>query len=300
MKISSPKLAILLFCVLAAGVALGAPARQAAYPDGLYAELQTNKGTIVLQLEYEKTPMTVSNFVGLAEGAIENKALPMGTPYFDGTVFHRVVPGHVIQAGRPGSPQATETGPGYTFPNEIDASLSHERAGMLGMANGGPHTNSSQFYVTLGDRSYLDGNYTVFGHVVRGMDVVNSIVQGDVIEKVRIVRAGRAAAAFTANTASFQRLAEAARTRVKEADERKDREETAQIAKQWPNAVTSAKGAQYVVTREGSGEAPQTGSTLRSSTPAAFLDGRPFDHVGYHLKSAESARMGAGFFSLLC
>src|SRR6185295_13650838 len=164
---------------------LAALTPQNSYPDGLYAEVKTNKGVIVLQLEYEKTPMTVSNFVGLAEGTIENKALPLGTPFFDGTVFHRVVPGHVIQAGQA---KATVTAPGYTFPNEIDSSLSHGKAGMLGMANGGPHTNSSQFYITLGDRSYLDGNYTVFGHVIRGMDVVMSIVQGDAVETVKIVR----------------------------------------------------------------------------------------------------------------
>src|SRR5262245_48328708 len=198
------------------------------YPDGLYAELKTTKGLIVLQLEFQKTPMTVANFVGLAEGTIENKALPTGKPFFDGTVFHRVVPGHVIQAGRP---VATEMGPGYTFPNEIDASLSHGRAGMLGMANGGPHTNASQFYITLGDRSYLDGNYTVFGHVVRGMDAVNATVQGDVVESIRIVRVGKTASAFRPNTESFQQMVAAARVRVTEVEERKSRAEASQIAK---------------------------------------------------------------------
>src|SRR5215831_9168763 len=193
--------------------------QQPTLPDGLYAELTTNKGAILLQLEFEKTPMSVANFVGLAEGTIENKALPLGTPFFDGTVFHRVVPGHVIQAGQA---KAEVKAPGYTFPNEIDSSLSHGRAGMLGMANSGPHTNSSQFYITLGDRSYLDGNYTVFGHVVRGMDVVNSIVQGDAVETIRIVRVGKDAAAFKPTTASFQKMADAARARVKADDEKKN------------------------------------------------------------------------------
>ena len=130
-------------------------------------------------------PVPNSTELRRTQTTIENKALPSGTPCVDGTVFHRVVPGHVIQAGQA---KAIVTAPGYTFPNEIDSSLSHGRAGMLGMANGGPHTNSSQFYITLGDRSYLDGNYTVFGHVVRGMDVVNAIVQGDSVETIRIVR----------------------------------------------------------------------------------------------------------------
>jgi len=252
--------------------ALAAP-QSTTYPDGLYMELKTNKGLVALQLEYEKVPMTTANFVGLAEGAIQNKALPLGTPYFDGTVFHRVVAGHVIQAGRP---KATETGPGYTFPNEIVSSLSHGKAGTLGVANGGPHTNASQFYITLGDRSYLDGNYTVFGHVVRGMDVVMSIVQGDVVETVKIVRVGRKAEAFKPDTAMFVRMADAARARVKEADERKTRTEAAQIAKQWPTAVASSKGAKFVVLREVTGQRVQPGQKIKVIYTGRYLNGGQF------------------------
>ena len=156
------------------------PARRPKYPEGLYAEVTTNKGLIVLKLEFEKTPMTVANFVGLAEGTIDNAALPPGRPFFDGTKWHRVVPGHVIQCGIAAGGKAED--PGYEFPNEIVLpELNHGRAGMVDMANGGPHTNGSQWYITLGDRSYLDGDYTVFGSVVEGMDVVMSIVQGDEI-----------------------------------------------------------------------------------------------------------------------
>src|SRR5262249_45197821 len=153
--------------------------------------------------------------------------------------------------------------PGYTFPNEIDSSLSHGRAGMLGMANGGPHTNSSQFYITLGDRSYLDGNYTVFGHVIKGMDVVNSIVQGDNVETIRIIRVGSAASAFKPDTASFTKVADAARARVKADDERKARDEAAQIVRQWPATVASPKGAKVIVSREGTGEPAQNGATIQ-------------------------------------
>ena len=170
------------------------PAKKPKYPDGLYAEVTTNKGLIVLQLEFEKTPMTVSNFVGLAEGTISNTALPPVSPYFTGTRFHRVVPGHVIQCGIPSG--ATQ-GPGYQFPNEIVLpDLGHGKAGMVTMANGGWHTNGSQWCITLGDRSYLDGDYTVFGHVIKGMEVVMAIVQGDEIQKIQIVRVGVAATAF--------------------------------------------------------------------------------------------------------
>jgi cyclophilin family peptidyl-prolyl cis-trans isomerase len=246
---------------------------QASYPDGLYAEVRTNKGTIVLQLEFEKTPMTVANFVGLAEGTIDNKALPAGTPFYDGTVFHRVVPGHVIQAGQA---KAAVTAPGYTFPNEIDPSLSHDHAGVLGMANGGPHTNSSQFYVTLGDRSYLDGNYTVFGHVIKGMDVVNAIVQGDAIETIRIVRVGAKAAAFRPDTVSFQKMVDAAKARVKAAEERRVRDEETQITREWPQVTPSPKGAKVIVLREGRGDLPQAGTKIKAVYSGRYLDGHSF------------------------
>ncbi len=274
-----------------ASAALSASARpreqQQAYPDGLYAELKTTKGVIVLQLEFEKTPMTVANFVGLAEGTIENKALPAGAPFFDGSVFHRVVPGHVIQAGMP---KAQERGPGYTIPNEIVPGLNHGRAGMLGMANSGPHTNSSQFYITLGDRSYLDGNYTVFGHVVAGMDVVNAIVQGDAIERVTIVRVGAKAKAFKSDNATFRALVQQAQARVKADEERKAREEAATIAAKWPKAVPlqvqAAPGSRplppdappvlFVVLRQGEGDRAQPGQKLKATYKGQFLDGRSF------------------------
>src|SRR6185295_8481977 len=157
--------------------ALSAASGLAQRPDGLYAEIRTSKGLIVARLEPELTPMTVANFVGLAEGTIANAAFDPGRPFFDGTVYHRVVPGHVIQTGVPQSDRAR--GPGYAFPNEIHARLSHNHAGALNMANSGPHTNGAQFCIMLGDRSYLDGNYTVFGEVVEGLDVVMKIARGD-------------------------------------------------------------------------------------------------------------------------
>src|SRR5205807_2342301 len=112
-------------------------------PDGLYAEIRTSKGMIVARLEAELTPLTVANFVGLAEGTIANAAFDAGRPFYDGSTFHRVVPGHVIQTGVPQSEKAR--GPGYQFPNEIHARLSHNHAGALNMANSGPNTNASQW-----------------------------------------------------------------------------------------------------------------------------------------------------------
>jgi len=253
--------------------AAAAAAARPKYPEGLYAELRTNKGLIVLQLEFERAPMTVANFVGLAEGTVENKALPAGAPFFDGTVFHRVVPGHVIQAG---APSAGASGPGYNFPNEIVPALSHGRAGMLGMANAGPHTNTCQFYVTLGDRSYLDGNYTLFGEVFSGMDVVNAVVQGDWVDHVRIVRVGEKAKAFKSDTATFRARVAAAEAAVKAADEKKARDEAATIKRNWPGAKPSPKGALVERRSPGSGPQPAAGQTVVARYTGRFLDGRLF------------------------
>ncbi|CAN5278027.1 hypothetical protein BH09BAC1_BH09BAC1_01620 [soil metagenome] len=164
--------------------------------DGLYAEMKTNKGTILLKLEYQATPLTVANFVGLAEGKIKNDAKPLGTPYYDGLVFHRVIPNFMIQGGDPqGNGQG---GPGYKFKDEIVDSLKHVGPGILSMANAGPRTNGSQFFITHVQTSWLDGKHTVFGHVVKGQDVVNAIVQGDKIETVTIIRVGKDAKKFDA------------------------------------------------------------------------------------------------------
>lgn len=246
------------------------------YPEGLYAEVQTNKGLIVLKLEFEKTPLTAANFVGLAEGTIANAAFPEETPYFDGTKWHRVVPGHVTQCGIPEGGQAKD--PGYQFPNEIVLpDLSHGRAGMVNMANGGPHTNGSQWCITLGDRSYLDGDYTVFGHVIEGMDVVLSIVQGDEIQTVKIIRVGRAAKAFRPTTAGFRAMVEEAQARVKEADARRKAEEEDLILKNWPNAVAGESGLKFIILREGQGKTPAAGEIAKVLyTGKCLLSGKAF------------------------
>jgi peptidylprolyl isomerase len=202
--------------------------------DGVFAEIRTSKGLIVARLESELAPMTVANFVGLAEGTIENAAFPAGRPFFDGSVWHRVVPGHVIQTGAPQSDKAR--GPGYQFPNEIHARLSHNHAGVLNMANSGPNTNASQWCITLGDRSYLDGDFSVFGEVVRGLDVVMKIVQGDVVESVRIVRVGTKAEAFHPTTDSFKAMVAEAERRVAEHAEKKRAAEKEWLARNAPHA----------------------------------------------------------------
>jgi len=245
------------------------------YANGLYAEVLTNKGLIVLQLEFKKTPLTVANFVGLAEGTIKNSALPEGTPFFNGTKFHRVVSGHVIQTGIPANGKTQ--GPGYQFPNEIRLpELNHNRAGMLNMANGGPHTNGSQWCIMLGDRSYLNGDYTVFGHVIQGLDVVFAIVQDDEVKSVKIVRVGAAANQFHPTTESFQKMVETAKVRVKLAEEKTKAREEKTIHGKWPHAKTLENGVKYAVVREGSGAPAAAGARLKAIYSGRCLDGLSF------------------------
>ena len=209
-----------------------------ARPDGLYARIHTTKGQIVAKLEPDLTPLAVANFVGLAEGTIENAAFDAGRPFYDGTVWHRVAPGHVIQTGAPDSDRAN--GPGYVFPNEIHSQLSHDHAGALNMANSGPGTNASQWCITLGDRSYLDGDYIVFGEVVEGMDVVFSIVQGDVVDSVRIDRVGARAEAFQPDSPGFRAMVRGAEARALAHDRLRRQAEAAWLERAYPAATGEA------------------------------------------------------------
>jgi cyclophilin family peptidyl-prolyl cis-trans isomerase len=255
------------------------------YPPGLYAELSTPKGVIVVSLAFGRTPMTTANFVGLAEGTIRNQAFPEGRPYFDGTVFHRVAPGHVIQAGRAESEMAST--PGYSIPNEIHPALRHDKAGMVAMANGGPHTGKAQFYITLGNRSYLDGDYAVFGEVYDGLDVIREIAPGDPIETVRIIRIGAAAGAFRPTTESFQEMRETVRTRVLAEEEAQRGEDLAFVEASWPGAVETEGGLRHLVLRNGKGTQVSEGDTLmvrytgRTVRGLSFASGEEDGAPGY-------------------
>ena len=184
------------------GVANASGAVAGEMDDGLYARFVTSKGEILVRLHFEKVPMTVGNFVGLAEGLHpwrDKNGKERTSHFFDGLIFHRVLPKFMIQGG---DPQGSGFGgPGYNFADEIHPDLTHDKPGKLSMANAGPNTNGSQFFITHVPTPWLDGKHAVFGAVVEGMDVVNAIQQGDKLEKVVILRVGKGAKGFDATKA---------------------------------------------------------------------------------------------------
>jgi peptidyl-prolyl cis-trans isomerase A (cyclophilin A) len=238
--------------------------------EGLYARMHTTKGTITLQLEFEKTPMTVANFVGLAEGKIKNKSKGAGEAYYNGLKFHRVISDFMVQGGDPTG--TGSGGPGYNFPDEIHPELKHNAPGILSMANAGPGTNGSQFFITHVETSWLDGKHTVFGKVVEGQDIVNAIAQNDVLEQVEILRLGANAEAFDAANVFDTHLAG---IKDKERNARKGEFEA------WEKLIEGSQvtesGLHYVIEKEGSGKIPKPGEKVSVHYTGTFMDGKVFD-----------------------
>jgi peptidylprolyl isomerase len=262
------------FCLslLLVTVSASCEPRDDALGDGLFARITTGRGDIVVRLEYQKTPLTVCNFVGLAEGAFSFSG---GKPFYNGLTFHRVEENFVIQGGDPlGNGQG---GPGYNFPDEIVASLRHDGPGVLSMANAGPNTNGSQFFITHRATPHLDGRHTVFGRVVEGQRVVNAIRAGDVIERITIIRNGPDARAFKADQAAFDTYLASARAAGAARLEEQRGADLARVASQYPDLVEDPSGLLYKILKNGDGPRAEPGKTVGLSYRGMFISGEVFD-----------------------
>ncbi|MEO8535483.1 MAG: peptidylprolyl isomerase [Flavobacterium sp.] len=243
--------------------------------EGIFATISTTKGDIVLSLEYVKAPLTVANFISLAEGTNPNVKVEKlkGKPFYDGLKFHRVINDFMIQGGDPDGNGSG--GPGFSFKDEFVQELKFEKGGVLAMANSGPATNGSQFFITHKDTPWLNGKHTIFGHVVSGMDVVNKIVQDDVMKKITITRKGAAAKKFDALKVISD---DSKKGDVQKAESQKViAEKVAYFASIKPTATTTASGLKYKITQKGSGTKLPEGSTIYFHYAGYFEDGSLFD-----------------------
>ena len=274
----------LTFLVIIIGLISCKTVKYSDLDEGMYADIQTKKGDILLKLEYEKTPITVANFVSLAEGTnpyVSEKY--KGKPFYDGLKFHRVVKDFMIQGG---DPRGNGSGdPGYKFEDEFPLNdegnllLTHKGAGILSMANSGPDSNGSQFFITHRDIEHLNGVHTVFGHVVEGQNVVDSIKQNDIIEKIEIIRVGNkvkefdAAAEFSSyfqNIEEEQKLVQEKRNNIK-----------AKLVKfvedNEVNAIVLPSGLKIISIKNGTEEKPTIGSKVLVNYAGYFKTGDLFD-----------------------
>ena len=237
--------------------------------DGIYAKFNTSKGEILVKLTYEKTPGTAGNFVALAEGNLENSVRP-NTPYYDGLSFHRVIPDFMIQGG---CPLGTGTGdPGYKFDDEFHPDLKHSGPGILSMANAGPGTNGSQFFITHIATPWLDNKHTVFGNVIEGQNIVDTIAQGDSILKVDILRVGNKAESWNAQEA-FRNFESSREKRLQE-ERNKAEAELDKVASGFDKTRT---GLRYKILKKGDGNKAEKGNTVTVHYEGSLTNGQIFD-----------------------
>ena len=254
--------------------------------NGIYAKFNTSKGSILVKLTHDLTPGTVGNFVALAEGNMENKVKPQGVKYYDGLSFHRVIPDFMIQGG---CPKGTGTGdPGSKFDDEFHPSLKHDRPGVLSMANAGPGTNGSQFFITHVPTSWLDNKHTVFGHVIEGQEVVDAVAQGDQLETLEIIRVGEEAQNWNAIEA-FIGL-RGARMKREAALKAEAEAKMEQLAAGFEKTES---GLRYQFIQRGSGKKAENGKTVAVHYEGSLENGKVFDS-SYPRKKPIEFRLGQG------
>jgi FKBP-type peptidyl-prolyl cis-trans isomerase len=254
--------------------------------NGLYAKFNTSKGEILVNLEFEKTPGTVGNFIALAEGNLENNVKPQGTPYYDGLKFHRVIADFMVQGG---CPLGTGTGsPGYSFDDEFHSELKHNGPGILSMANSGPASNGSQFFITHVATPWLDNKHTVFGNVIEGQEVVDSIAQDDLLESVEIIRVGEAAEKF--NAVEAFRVFEGSREKREAAAKKAQKEQMDKIAAGYDETPS---GLRYNILQKGNGVKAEKGKMVSVHYKGQLLDGTVFDS-SYPRKQPIDFTLGIG------
>jgi len=289
---------LILSAMLISTVASAAKPKNPNMEPGIYVEFTTSKGVILCVLEYQKTPMTVANFVGLAEGNLHiMDSLHYTKPFFNGLKFHRVIKDFMIQGGDPDG--TGSGGPKHRFYDEIHPDLKHTGPGILSMANSGPATNGSQFFITHKETPWLDGKHTVFGHVISGQDVVNAIEQGDVMTSVKIIRVGKEAKSWNAS-ATFKEAYNKLKA-VEDENAKKLAQEQAvqneriskisgmseedyknfmftEVKAKYPDAQLSPSGLVYIIEKEGEGPKATEGMKMSVHYRGTFRhDGKQFD-----------------------
>ena len=252
--------------------------------DGVFAIMETSQGDIVLELHYKQTPLTVTNFVGLAEGKL---TAAKGKPFYDGLKFHRVISkangdgqDFMIQGGDPAGNGTG--GPGYKFPDEFVDELRHTGPGILSMANAGPGTNGSQFFITHVATPWLDGKHSVFGKVVVGQDVVNKTKQGDLIKKVTIVRQGEDAKNFTATQEDFDNRLKEVKEKNRKAKEEAFKKTIEMVEKKFAGSTKTPDGIYYTITKEGNGEKIGGRKTVTVKYKGYLMNDQVFDSSDFH------------------
>jgi peptidylprolyl isomerase len=281
--------------------AIAAAPNDAVLGNGLFARITTARGDIVVRLEYQKAPLTVCNFVALAEGKMTKAG---AKPFYNGLTFHRVISrangdkdDFMIQGGDPlGSGRG---GPGYQFADEFNPSLTFDGPGILAMANAGAHTNGSQFFITLAKTPWLNNKHAIFGRVIQGQAVAASIKQGEKIISVSIIRNGADAQAFKADQAAFDALQQTVKQRADAVIKAKRDADIALIRQTYPAAQQTASGVYYVIQKEGAGAKPAKGGMVSVTYKLSFLSGEVLDssdiHGGPLEFQAGTGRMIRGF-----